>query len=156
MNKIVRLLTGISVFVFLIVSVSSVYSAGKNVSEKIAVSKEVKGCIKELKSSDAAKRAHAASKLAKMGKSAKPALDSLLKVLNDEDPGVKLSAEYALGKIEDYSAVGPLIEQLSSKNSIVKFYAVWALKNITNQSFGEDAVKWKNWWKENGKSLLKK
>lgn len=64
----------------------------------------------------------------------------------------------ALGSIGDDRAVEPLIEALTSAKkiswtSIEEDMAmddiVKALEKITNQDFGSDPKKWKEWWKEN-------
>lgn len=87
----------------------------------------------------------------------------ILLLKNEADWHVQKCIATALGNIGDKRAVAPLIEVLNSAsrdrsgmlgtNSAEATAAmdiiVTALEKITNQDFGRDSKKWKEWWKEN-------
>lgn len=52
---------------------------------------------------------------------------------------------YALGALSDKRAVPVLIERLADKN--LQESARQALEALTDQKLGNDAEKWKSWWK---------
>lgn len=82
------------------------------------------------------------------------AVEPLITALNDKKVDVQKAAAKALGKMKDIRAVEPLIEMLKDKNDFVDYYVVTSLRNITNEDFGRDYKKWKDWWhkqKENKK-----
>ncbi|MBT9131552.1 MAG: 50S ribosomal protein L7 [Syntrophomonadaceae bacterium] len=51
--------------------------------------------------------------------------------------------------------VEPLIAALRDKNWHVREKAAEALEKITGRIFGEDPVKWQEWWEENKETFLK-
>lgn len=61
----------------------------------------------------------------------------------------------SLGEIMDYRAIEPLIATLYDENHEVKKKAIWALKKITGEDFGEDLGKWQKWWKKNKEKFIK-
>ena len=68
-----------------------------------------------------------------------PAVDALIKALNDER--ARDRAVSALGKIGDKRAIGPLIEVLPRSER-----ARWVLEKLTNQQFGNSQRRWRAWW----------
>ena len=58
------------------------------------------------------------------------AVPSLIKTLKDDIPGVRCSAAWALGKIEDARAVESLIQLLNDRDSDVRTWAANALGSI--------------------------
>ncbi len=72
---------------------------------------------------------------------------ALIVSLKDSNQTVVSHAADALGKIRENSAVEPLVHLL--KNKELRYHAVSALKNITDQDFGLDFNKWLKWWEEN-------
>ena len=89
----------------------------------------------------------AVDKIAEFGSQA---LEELLIVLN-EPPSYQAIVGIAqtLGKIEDKRAIHPLITALryeghnsyETKNSIAL-----ALKKLTGNDYGDDCVRWEEWW----------
>ncbi len=55
----------------------------------------------------------------------------------------------ALGELRNSNAVEPLITILKDENRRVRASAAKALKKITGQNFGEDTIKWQEWWDKN-------
>ncbi len=60
--------------------------------------------------------------------------------------GVRTNAARALAALGDQSGVPLLIELLSADQSLVRAYAHRLLEQITAQSFGSDATRWRAWW----------
>ena len=83
------------------------------------------------------------------------AVEPLIANLRDKDSAVRGVAALVLGEIKDPSAVEPLIAALKDADSSVRGGAVAALKEITGQDFGEDSVKWQEWWEENKEKFRK-
>lgn len=108
----------------------------------------VEPLVEALKDEDSEVRSAAIEALGKIcdKKATKPLIEMLK---HDKDEFIRLSAAKALGDIGDKRAIGPLIEKLKDKKGHVHFYAIEALKKITDQEFGEDYDKWKQWHKKN-------
>ena len=73
-----------------------------------------------------------------------------------EDPGIKIPAIKKAVREKDKSVVPRLVEELSSDDPAVRFYAIEALEELTGETFGyqyfqdEDGrkpaiEKWKKW-----------
>ncbi len=117
--------------------------------DKDLLQKEVNKYIGLLDSEDPEEQVHAISELAQLETKAASAVNELIKVLKDENPAVRMSAAFALGKIRQISAITPLINALDDSNSIVRVHAAWALNNITGKDFGQNQQIWRDWWQEN-------
>jgi HEAT repeat protein len=89
-------------------------------------------------------REAASAALAEIGK---PAVESLLKSLDNEDPRTRQHAAVALGMIGDRRAVGPLINRLDDKDGIVQGKVIEVLEKITGQKYGQHRDKWRTWWR---------
>jgi len=76
----------------------------------------------------------AANALAKIGK---PAVETLIVALKNENPFVRRNAAEALGEIKDSSAVKPLINALKDNDLIVRRNAAKALGKIQDSSAEE-------------------
>jgi HEAT repeat protein len=76
----------------------------------------------------------AANALAKIGK---PAVETLIVALKNENPFVRRNAAKALGEIKDSSAVKPLIDALKDNDLIVRRNAAKALGEIKDFSAEE-------------------
>lgn len=67
-----------------------------------------------------------------------------------------MDSKFLLEIVSDLSKIGkpavePLIEVLKDKDSYVRGNAAWVLRAITGQDFGEDPIKWQEWWEEDKK-----
>lgn len=90
--------------------------------------REVEKEIKNLKSTDYEVREAAVAALVSIGK---PAVDSLIERLKDENPSVQVAAAKALGKIGDKRAVGPLIDLIKTSFDVdLMFEVAVALSTI--------------------------
>ena len=76
----------------------------------------------------------AANALAKIGK---PAVETLIVALKNENPFVRRNAAEALGEIKDASAVKPLVDALKDDDLIVRRNAAKALGKIKDSSAEE-------------------
>jgi HEAT repeat protein len=90
-----------------------------------------------------------------LGKIGKSAVDPLIARLGHEDWHVRYAAAWSLEMIRDARAVEPLINTLKDKDSDVRFRCTVALEKITAKDFGEDPVKWREWWEKNKKAFQK-
>jgi len=81
--------------------------------------------------------------LVKMGRPAVCHIVDYLKFLNKSE---RAEAADALGKINDYSAIGALIKLLNDECKITASRAAIALKKISGQDFGTDQSEWIAWW----------
>jgi HEAT repeat protein len=74
------------------------------------------------------------------------------RVLKETDPWTKIQIIQALAKIlkasKDYRALPPLIELLRDENREVRNRTAVALMEITGLKFGEDPVKWEDWYEK--------
>jgi len=90
--------------------------------------REIEKEIKNLKSTDYEVREAAVSALVAIGK---PAVEGLVKSLDDENPSVQIAAAKALGKIGDSRAVAPLINLIKTSFDVdLMFEVAVALSNI--------------------------
>jgi len=76
------------------------------------------------------------------------AVEALSAALKDEKRNVRCSAAAALGDLKDVRAVQPLIDALGDEDQYVRSAAVEALRQIAQESLGEDPEKWQKWWEE--------
>jgi HEAT repeat protein len=74
------------------------------------------------------------------------AAEALIAALDDGDENVQIAAVRALGQIQDIRAVEPLINVVQHKPEIVRTEAIWVLKKITDEDFGTDYKRWRQWW----------
>lgn len=65
-----------------------------------------------------------------LGKIGEPAVESLIRALEDKNKQVRSGAAWALGEIKDKRAVGPLIRALEDDNNIVRSESAHALGEI--------------------------
>ena len=77
------------------------------------------------------------------------AIEALIAALKDEKGLVRSSATEALGEIKDPRAIEPLIAALRDEGWLVRQSATKALAKITGQDFGQDVIKWQEWWEKN-------
>ncbi|MHB9134107.1 MAG: HEAT repeat domain-containing protein [Armatimonadota bacterium] len=68
-------------------------------------------------------------------------------LLADDSSRVRAAAAIALGKLKDRQSITLLIPLLTGNADHASTAAAGALKAITGQNFGEDADKWRIWWK---------
>jgi len=87
---------------------------------------------------------------------AKQAAIDDIAALKDTDPRVRRGAAFALGIIRDSRAVEPLIDALKDEYEQVQNRAISSLRQITGKDydFGEDPVKWQQWWEQNKDKFL--
>jgi hypothetical protein len=81
--------------------------------------------------------------------------------IKNEDVDLKVLAIKKAVREKDRSAVADLVRELENDDAAVRFYAIWALENLTGQTFGFDyyqdeplrrpaVQKWQEWLKSNG------
>jgi HEAT repeat protein len=116
---------------------------------EIKDARAVEPFIAALKDEDKVVREVAAVALGKIGDAR--AVEPFIAALKDEDKAVREVAAVALGKMGDTRAVEPLIRALGDGHVRVRWGAEGALRELTGQSFGENPVKWKEWWEKNKK-----
>ena len=75
------------------------------------------------------------------------AAEALILALNDENQNVQIAAVRALGQIKDLRAVEPLIAAIQNKPEIIRTEAIWILRELTDQDFGTDYNRWREWWR---------
>lgn len=68
-----------------------------------------------------------------LGNMGDPAVEPLIKTLNDDDWRVRGGAAWALGKIANKKAVEPLIHAMDDESGFVRGGAAWALGNIGDE-----------------------
>jgi HEAT repeat protein len=73
----------------------------------------------------------------------------LVLTLFDSEDKARYHAAEALGRIGNRLAIGPILDALPERNTIVeaKFYNV--LKRLSGEDFGADLEKWKEWYRDN-------
>jgi hypothetical protein len=59
---------------------------------------------------------------------------------------VQIAAVKALGQIRDPRAVEPLIAAVQSQSESVRAEAAWVLEKLTDENFGADYKRWRQWW----------
>jgi HEAT repeat protein len=124
------------------VQTSAVDSLGE-----IKDSAAVEPLIAALKRPDAKVRERAALALGEIRDPA--AVEALIDRLDDESLPARLEVIRALAEIRDARAVEPLIAVLSDTRADVRARAADALEEITQQEFGVDATKWREWFTRN-------
>ncbi|MFW5996431.1 MAG: HEAT repeat domain-containing protein [Lentisphaeria bacterium] len=81
------------------------------------------------------------------------AFSILIDSLDHEKDAVRTTAEYAVCRLAEKLAnavvVPRLIDTLTDDTSTVRRTGAKALRQITKHDFGQDADKWKKWWREN-------
>jgi HEAT repeat protein len=83
------------------------------------------------------------------GTGCRKAVNALVKSMNeDQDELIRGYAARALGQIGDPSATPALIEALQHPYWAVRQASAESLEKITGQHFGQDADKWKAWYRE--------
>lgn len=88
--------------------------------------------------------------LAKIGDSS--SIDALISVLYDDKLTSYVVRE--LGELGDKRAVRPLIDALAViKDHIYRRWISDALSKLTGVSFGQDYLRWEEWWKQNKGNL---
>ncbi len=106
--------------------------------ERMKAQKDVKGLTDILKNNKEL-RINAAFALGEIGK---PAVDALLKILKDEDGGVRAAAALALGEAKSEIAVEPLIKTLEKdEEHEVRVKAAQALGDIKDRRAVEPLIK---------------
>lgn len=114
---------------------------------EIKDSAAVEPLIAALKRPDAKVRERAALALGEIRDPA--AVEALIDRLYDESLPTRLEVIRALAEIRDARAVEPLIAVLSDTHPDVRARAGNALEEITQQEFGTDATKWREWFTRN-------
>jgi hypothetical protein len=84
--------------------------------------------------------------LSQMGE---PALKPLLAELGDKGSPGRGDAAFALGKINQPQAIGPLIAALKETDPELRKESAKALARITGQDFGENPAEWQKWLEQN-------
>lgn len=84
-----------------------------------------------------------------LGQIGEPALKPLLAELEDKGSPGRSDAAFALGKIKQPQAIGPLIAALKETDPELRKESAKALSRITGQDFGESAAEWQKWWGQN-------
>ncbi len=127
----------------------SVRNAAQEALEKIGPG-AIPALVQALEDKDEDVRKSAAWVLSKIGPEARDAVPALIQTLQDEEPSVRDYAAWALGKIgpEAKEAVPALIQALQDENENVREGASEALEAISGKDFGDDAVRWQQWWEE--------
>jgi len=74
-----------------------------------------------------------------------PAVPALIVATKAPAPYARANAAFALGKIGDRQAVGPLIELLADRDAAVRGWALTSLVAITGRNFGFSQEEWKKW-----------
>lgn len=97
----------------------------------LAINDEARQAVEVLKSTNAAARRRAASKLARLR--SRETVPALIEALEDEDFGVRTNVSDALGNLRDRRAVEPLIERLKDRNRGVRISVVLALGTIRDK-----------------------
>jgi HEAT repeat protein len=97
-------------------------------------------------------RCQAAEALGEIGdtRAVEPLIEAFIK-----EPGIRLWAADALRSIGDARAVVPFIDALKDEKLAVRVRAQLALSEITGQDFGDEPLKWREWWDKNKEEMLK-
>ena len=86
-----------------------------------------------------------------LGSIGEPAIETLVKMLKNDNANVQQLAAWSLGHCGDTRAVEHLIPLLSTTPfhyPHVRQAAREALRAITGQDFGQDVAQWQDWWRE--------
>jgi hypothetical protein len=71
----------------------------------------------------------------------------LIAALSNEDAEVRGAAAAALYR-RGINSIPALIGVLESGEPVARKEAQWALRELTHETFGTDAAKWKKWWSQ--------
>jgi HEAT repeat protein len=77
------------------------------------------------------------------------AVGTLVALLADKEPRMRMHAVSSLGQIKDDRAVAPLIGLLADDDERVRIAAMDALGKITGQPLAADETQWRKWWEAN-------
>jgi HEAT repeat protein len=72
----------------------------------------------------------------------------LISRLENTNARVRERAAWLLGTTGDRRAIEPLIGLLDDENQGVRTSAAHALQTLTDQDFGTDAARWRQWWQK--------
>ena len=126
----------------------------KKLTKQVVDKKTLEHLIDTMKNKDTRIGWDAANKLAEIKD--RELLTTMMPLLKDDRPYVRQRAANVLGAIGNSLAIEPLIELLNKdRDFIVQMQCAGALKKITGKDFGEDSIKWQNWWKENKATYIK-
>jgi HEAT repeat protein len=76
------------------------------------------------------------------------AADPLLASRDDQNASVRVAVLYALSQITGPRAIPSLLQALEDRDARVRSYAAGLLTEMTDQQFGGDAGKWREWWEK--------
>ncbi|MEK7482753.1 MAG: VWA domain-containing protein [Planctomycetota bacterium] len=113
---------------------------------------EIQKLLKQLKSTSAEEILNSLDQLAKIAKDpsrrleASAALPEILPYLSANVWQVRSSTAYALGQMERFEAVLPLIERFKKEKGRPCIEIREALTQITHLDFGADPKRWENFW----------
>ncbi|GMU25053.1 MAG: hypothetical protein AMXMBFR13_51240 [Phycisphaerae bacterium] len=127
----------------------SAYEAASDLEQAAMVEK----WMHDAQSGDFERRTRAIAALGNVR--AKQAVDLLMEIAQEpmSNNRPKWMAVRALGRVANPVAVPVLIELVDYGNLNVKVYAKAALAEITGSYFGEDKEKWRESWKQRGRSV---
>jgi HEAT repeat protein len=75
------------------------------------------------------------------------AIDVLLQLAKDPNYSIRTGVAYNLRCCNEPMVIETLIFLLQDQDSVVMSYAADSLANLTGEDFGQDYVKWNEWWK---------
>ena len=82
-----------------------------------------------------------------LGRSASSrAVEYLIRAMNDKKKDVRIHVMVAMGKSHDNKVLLPFIETLKDEDKSFREFAADALSRMTDQKFGQDYEKWKQWY----------
>lgn len=89
-----------------------------------------------------------------IGKGAKAAAPTIIKLLQHDKEAVKERAALALSTIAVPEAIEPMINLLATVHGQAKRRVAAYLEALTRQQFGENVATWRNWFKQEGADYL--
>jgi len=75
------------------------------------------------------------------------AVDLLRQFAEDQNTHIRREVALILNDINEPRAIEILIFLVQDEDALVRAYALESLVNLTGQDFGEDVLKWSEWWK---------
>jgi len=81
-----------------------------------------------------------------LGTLAEEHLNQLRPYLTDKEWRVRREAAAALGRLQDHESSSALIDLLGDEQRLVGQTAGWALRRMSEQTLGEDAGAWREWF----------